>query len=297
VNTPVVVVVFNRPEKTRVLLEVLAEVKPSVMFVVGDGPRRAIASDGIKVEAVRKLLMKPSWKCEMVRDYSDENLGCARRVSSGLANVFSQIDEAIILEDDCIPDPSFFRFCEELLDRYRDDSRVGSICGTDFTCGEVEGPGSYYFSRYNLFWGWATWRRAWRFYDHSMKVVQSGELWGVLCRVFPDFRARVYWWYVLKKVYRGSLDSWGYRWMLSCWVHGMLGILSRTSLIKNIGFGAEATHTKGTGIISERCSCRFPLEHPDAVIRDSACDRAIEEIWYSKSLRRRLRRFLGKSSI
>jgi hypothetical protein len=285
---PVVVIVFNRPGCTSSVLESLARFKPDPLFVVGDGPRPGRPEDVENVRTVRGLFDRLPWRCEVVRSMSDENMGCRKRVSSGLDWVFGQVEQAAILEDDIVPGESFLPFCEELLDRYRGDARVGSISATDFAAGGHRFQASYAFSRYNLFWGWATWRRAWRAYDDSLGGMASGDascLDDVLRRTFTRWRERVYWRAVLRKVAAEEIDSWGYRWLFSCWKSGMLGVQPAASLVTNIGTGADATHTR-SGIygIKAAAPMRFPLVHPAAVKADRHLDRRIEDRLYSKSV-------------
>jgi hypothetical protein len=292
VRTPVVLIVFNRPGCTERVLECLARFKPASLFVVGDGPRATRQDDGELVKLVRKQFQRLPWPCDVQLNLSEENLGCRRRVTSGLDWVFRQVDEAVILEDDIVPGESFFPFCEELLDRYRGDHRIASISGTDFTGGRHRFPDSYAFSRYNLFWGWATWRRAWALYDDSMSFMSeaSDEAARVVVRrTFRRWRERVYWNAVLRRVAREEIDSWGYRWLFSCWRAGMLGVQPMTSVVENIGTGDDATHTRhGTYGIGPARKLVFPLRHPHAVIADGLLDQCIEDRIYSKSLSARL---------
>ena len=297
-QTPVVVCVFNRPAETARVLEALRIVRPHTLFLVSDGPREGRHGESDMVAQVRGLFQSPGWPCDIVTNCSEINLGCRRRVSSGLDWVFGQVNEAIILEDDTVPHPSFFRFCEELLDRYRDESRVGSISGTDFTGGACRMETSYAFSRYNLFWGWATWKRAWAMYDDSMGCFDEdgdGSLRAVLARTFDRRRERLYWRQVLTRVHRGRIDSWGYRWLLSCWRAGLLGVQPARSLVENIGVGEQATHTRhrtyDTGGLGDVV---FPLSHPAAIRRDEKLDRTIEDRIYSKSVSSRLAWLVGR---
>ncbi|MFM8893297.1 MAG: glycosyltransferase family 2 protein [Planctomycetia bacterium] len=232
------------------------------------------------------------WPCEVERHYATENMGCRARVVSGLTWAFSLVDEAIILEDDISFDPSFVRYCEELLERYRDEPRVGSISATDYSRGSQPGPDSYWFSRYNLFWGWATWRRAWSLYDDEMQCLSDpgpNGIDAILGRTFGLWRERAYWRAILKRTHRGERDSWGYRWLLSCWRHGMLGIQPSHSLADNRGFGPEATHTKRDPYrLEEARQMSFPLRHPSAIEPNIGGDRAIEDRAYSKDFFHRL---------
>ena len=290
---PFILVVFNRPRHAAQLLERLAAVRPRRLLVVSDGPRANRPDERGRVKEVRAIVDRISWPCEVERNYADDNMGCRARVASGLNWAFSIVDEAIILEDDISFDPSFVRFCEELLDRYRDDPRVGSICGTDYSAGSQPGPASYWFSRYNLFWGWATWRRAWSLYDDDMSCIDgTGEdgIDAVLRRTFSLWRERVYWRSIMNRTYRGERDSWGYRWMLSCWRHGLLGIQPAHSMADNQGFGVESTHTRNDPYRLARARpMAFPLRHPSEIVRNVAGDRAIEDRAFSKDAVNRMR--------
>src|SRR5665648_587346 len=160
-KTPVAFIIFNRPETTRRVFAEIAKARPTKLLVIADGPRATHPDDAEKCAVVRAIIDGVDWDCEVLKNYSDVNLGCKRRVSSGLDWVFDTVEEAIILEDDCLPHPTFFRFCEEMLAKYRDDKRIAMISGDNFQFGKKRTEYSYYFSRYTHIWGWASWRRAW----------------------------------------------------------------------------------------------------------------------------------------
>src|SRR5215831_13781675 len=162
---PVALFVFNRPKLTATVYERIRAARPRRLLVVADGPRPFRPEDRQLCRATRQIVSAPDWACELLTNFADENLGCGRRMSSGLDWVFQQCSEAIILEDDCVPCESFFSFCSEMLNRYREDARIMHVSGNNFQDGRTRGRGSYFFSRYTLSWGWATWRRAWSHYD------------------------------------------------------------------------------------------------------------------------------------
>ena len=176
---PVAFFIFKRPALTARVFERIRAAKPPRLLVVADGPRPSRPEEAQLCEATRKVVSTPDWPCELLVNFADENLGNRRRLSSGLNWVFEQCDQAIILEDDCLPSASFFPFCSEMLNRYRDDARIMHISGDNFQDGHRSGTGSYYFSRYSLSWGWASWRRAWRHYDVALSMwpIALNEHW------------------------------------------------------------------------------------------------------------------------
>lgn len=286
-NTPVAFLVFNRPDTTEKVFEEIRRARPPRLLVVADGPRPDKPGEAEKCEAARAIIERVDWPCEVLTNYSDVNLGCKRRVSSGLDWVFDTVEEAIILEDDCLPHPTFFRFCEELLEKYRDDERVMMISGDNFQFGRKRTEYSYYFSRYVHIWGWASWRRAWKYYDVDMKLwpdIRDGR-W--LYDVLGDKKAVSYWSNIFEKVYKGKIDTWDYQWLFTNWVHNALAVMPNVNLVSNIGFGVEATRTtiknKFSDIAVEKM--KFPLLHPPYIIRDTKADILTEnEQFYLPSL-------------
>lgn len=287
---PLLLINFNRPALTTALIKRLESIRPQKLYLACDAARSGREGEAKEVEAVRQILAEIPWACHVERLYASENMGCRARVSSAISWVLEQEDEAIILEDDCFPDPTFFRFCEELLEHYRHDTRIGSICGSDFSRGAGSFECSYYFSRYNHYWGWATWKRAWRHYDDGMSVISDGTLDALLQTVFPRLRERLYWKRVMMRVHEGRINSWGYRWELSCWAQNMLGVMPTRNLVTNLGFGNDATHTANRGLEYqwESVPMGFPLRHPRFVLRNLGNDQVIEDSVYSKDLRGRI---------
>lgn len=169
-NTPVAFIIFNRPDTTRRVFEMIRQAQPPKLLVIADGARENHPSDRQNCAAAKGIIAEVDWDCEVTTNYSDRNLGCRDRLASGLNWVFEQVPEAIILEDDCLPHSSFFRFCEEMLLKYRNDNRIMHIGGNNFQMQKSRTNDSYYFSRYNHCWGWASWGRAWQHYDVDMKL-------------------------------------------------------------------------------------------------------------------------------
>lgn len=275
-KTPVAFLIFNRPETTERVFREIAKAKPRKLLVVADGARPDRAGEAEKCVSTRAIIERVDWDCEVLKNYSNVNLGCKRRVSSGLDWIFETVEEAIVLEDDCLPSPSFFPFCEELLNRYREDDRVMQICGSNFLNGWRRNEYSYYFSKYGPIWGWASWRRAWNFYDVEMKLwpeIKERNIYEDFCqnKIEAEHRKKI-----LDMVYDGNIDTWDYQWGFAKFINSGLSITPSVNLISNIGFGIGATHTKDTQnpfaemALSEMT---FPLLHPRFICVDAQSDK------------------------
>ena len=270
---PVVFIIFNRPDLTERVFEAIAKAKPKRLLVIADGPR--FPEEAEKCQKARAVIKKVDWDCKVDKDYSDMNLGLERRVSTGLDWAFNRVSEAIILEDDCVPHPTFFRFCQELLERFRNDRRIMVISGQNLQFGNNHTNYSYYFSRYNHCWGWASWRRAWQLFDFDMKLwpeIRDGQFFT---KMFSNAYDASYWTNIFQSLYDGRLNSWAYRWTLTCWINSGLTILPSVNLISNIGFGIGASNTADANSFLANMptnGLEFPLKHPPFVIRNFDAD-------------------------
>ncbi len=256
-QTPVALIIFNRPHHTARVFAEIAKAKPERLFLIADGPRPDRPEDVQRCAAVRDIVARVDWPCQVERNFADSNLGCGRRPGSGISWVFEHVDEAIVLEDDCVPDPTFFRFCEELLEKYREDERVMNIGGTNWQGTPPRSPSSYFFSIFNITgWGWATWRRAWQYYDPAVRLWPEFRDTPWLLDLVRDARVAQMFAHAFDRAYitQGELDFWDYQWTFACWAHHGLSILPATTLVENVGFGAEATHT--TSVRDIRPGCR-----------------------------------------
>jgi hypothetical protein len=289
-NTPVALIIFNRPDTTERVFEQIAKARPRKLLVVGDGPRPAKAGEAEKVAQARAIVEKVDWDCEVITDFATENLGCRRRVSTGIDWVFQMVERAIILEDDCVPSPSFFRYCEDLLERYADEERVFSISGDNFLNRRYPENHSYYFSRYPHPWGWASWRRAWKHYDVTMSAWPGLRDSGWLARQFGTENEVRYWSRIFDAVHAGAIDTWDYQLFFAAWQREALIAVPAVNLISNIGFGLDATHTKfkETGADMAIGQLDFPLRHPAEVSRDIRADRATNDRMFARPPLRRL---------
>jgi hypothetical protein len=283
-NAPVLFLVFNRPETTRQVFETIRQARPPRLYIAADGPRDDKPGEPGVCEKVRGIATAVDWPCEVRTLFREKNLGCGAAVSGAIDWFFEHEPEGIILEDDCLPDQSFFRFCEEVLERYRTEPSVMMISGGFYLGEQYEIAGSYFFSKHVDIWGWASWRRAWQYNNPKMTLWPNLRDSDWLMRIgngHSDFGE--FWTEVFDTVHSGRLDTWDYQWVFSCWLQNGLTIVPSRNLVKNIGFGDDAAHTKSN---SARLSTQpletisFPLEHPGAVKRDHVADRWIDLIVY-----------------
>ncbi|MCC5899573.1 MAG: glycosyltransferase family 2 protein [Phormidium sp. BM_Day4_Bin.17] len=264
------------------MFEAIRQAQPPKLLVIADGPRPERPGEADQCAAARSIIDRVDWDCEVLTNYSDRNLGCRHRVSSGLTWAFNTVEEAIVLEDDCLPHPSFFRFCQELLEKYRDEPRVMSISGNNFQFGQRRTPYSYYFSRYNHIWGWASWRRAWQHYDLSMQVWPRLRTSDWLKTKLGHPQIIQYWSRIFQMAYEG-FDTWDYAWLFACWYQDGLIALPEVNLVSNIGFGELATHTKMNSRFSNipAQQVNLPLFHPDKILVCNDADIHTERIMFS----------------
>jgi len=244
IKTPIAYIVFNRPSLTEKSFQVIREQKPSKLYIIADGPRQDHKNDNELCLKVRAITEKIDWNCEVHRSYSNKNLGLKNRVSSGLDWVFDQVEKAIILEDDCVAHPDFFKFCDLLLDYYSKNNSISVITGNNFQNGKWRGDASYYFSKYCHCWGWATWRRAWKNYQGSIPFWMDWKKNKYWVNQFNNKKEKKYWENIFDRVYYDQIDSWAYPWTASVWFSGGLTVTPNVNLVSNIGFGEDSTHTK-----------------------------------------------------
>ena len=266
--------IFNRPDTTLRVFEAIAAAQPERLLVVADGARADRPDEANLVAQTRAIIDLVNWPCVVDTNFAIENLGCKPRVSSGLEWVFEKVEEAIILEDDCLPDPSFFGYCTQLLERYREDDRVAAISGDNFQNGMSRTSDSYYFSKYFHCWGWASWRRVVQQVDFEMKSWPEFDQRDGL-REWADSEAELnYWRNLFSLQHAGEINSWAYPFFYSCWEQGSLTILPDVNLVSNIGFDQDATHTTS----AESNLANLPtfdigeLKHPIDVQRNKSAD-------------------------
>lgn len=275
-SPPVLFLIFNRPEPTHRVFERIRAARPAQLFIAADGPRRERPEEAEICSQTRQILKTIDWNCEVATLLRDENLGCKKAVSTAVDWFFSQVEEGIILEDDCLPDLSFFQYCGELLERFRDDTRVMQICGLNVLKEWCRCGCSYYFSNYGPIWGWASWRRAWHYYDVDMGLwpeIKQEKLYEDFCQNQEEaaYRLNLY-----NAVYSGKVDTWDYQWGFAKMINNGLSVIPSVNLISNIGFTADGTHTMADKNNPYAALATYtlhsPLNHPKHMIRDCQAD-------------------------
>jgi hypothetical protein len=294
-RSPVLFLVFNRPDATRQAFEAIRAARPPRLYVAADGPRPYCEGEAALCAEVRRIATHVDWPCKVETLFQDRNLGCMLGPFTGITWLFEREEEGIILEDDIVPVPTFFPYCDELLERFRDDERVGVISGWNPVSRYATTPHSYFFSLHVRSWGWASWRRAWRHYDIHMQAWPSWRDQGGLRSISDGNRwFESYWRSLFDITHRGGVDWWDYQWFFTCWYRGMLGVLPAHNQIRNIGFGPGATHTiEGTPAYMRESAPQplsFPLQHPPRVERDVEADRLQNRIVFRLTLGGSLRR-------
>lgn len=271
-ETPILFLIFNRSDCTTKVFDVIREIKPSKLFIASDGARNE--TEQKVVEQIRIDLMgKIDWDCDLKTLYRDKNLGCKLAVSSSINWFFENVESGIILEDDCLPDKTFFNYCQILLEKYKDSVDVMHIGGNNFQNGIKRGDASYYFSNYNHIWGWATWRRAWKKYDVKMSSFKLFRDHNKIKNIWQNWLVQRIWMKKFKSVYSGKLDTWDYQWTYAIWENKGVCIVPNVNLVSNIGFGELATHTKTKNIVADMAVTPMNIiSHPGLIVVDQEAD-------------------------
>lgn len=279
-NTAVLFLVFNRLNVTKHVFQSIRQAKPPRLYIAADGARKDKTGEAEKIAAVRDyVLPNIDWNCEVKTLFREENLGCKYAVSSAIDWFFKQEEMGIILEDDCLPSQSFFWFCEELLERYKNDTRVWHISGCNFQDGQVRGDGDYYFAKYIHVWGWASWANRWKYYDVDMKSYEQFNASNQIPNLFYKKESQQYWSGVFSKTWSGKIDTWDYQWVYTVLSNSGLSILPNKNLISNIGFGPDAVHTtnaKSKYSKLPKYELPFPPKNPLFILQSSTADEFTE---------------------
>lgn len=282
VKTPILFLIFNRPDTTRKVFEQIRKAQPSELFIAADGPRENVPVDTKNCKEVREIVSQVDWPCKVQTLFRKKNLGCKVAVSGAIDWFFTHVEAGIILEDDCLPDQSFFPFCEDLLNRYREQPKVMMISGFN-TKGVWDYPKSYFYSQYTAIWGWATWRRAWKHYDVTMRSwLDKNNQKHVQGQITDKLVWKSKKW-TYDKLVKNEKDTWDYQWEYALLLNKGLSIVPISNLIENIGFQKNGTHTtdKQDQKIPEIKPITFPLIYNDHFKRDRVYDAYFTERFYS----------------
>ena len=264
-ETPIVLFIFNRPHFTNLIFDKIKELKPYNLFIIGDGPRPNVESDNALIQETRNIIHQIDWDCNLKINFSDMNLGASRRIVTGLNWVFNFVEYAIILEDDCIPNKSFFRYCHDLLIYYNNDYRIGSISGANFQFNKKRGDHSYFFSNYPLTWGWATWKRVWNLYDENLLSLQYAIKNNLFKRLTANSNKALWWEDRLISIKNKEIEPyWDTIFAFSLFVQNLISIHPNSNLVSNIGSGDLSTNTKESTVYLQipTVELLFPINHP-----------------------------------
>ncbi len=288
-KTPILIIAWKRPKQTQELINKVKLINPENLYIACDGPRKDNEEDNTKVKDTREIILK-SFKKVTSKKYlfSNNNQGCKIGVTNAINWFFENESEGIILEDDCIPHLDFFSFCQEMLEKYRNDERIWSITGHNQQNNFQRGSGTYYFSKYPRSWGWATWKRCWVKYDRDINDWPNIKSKGVLKNKLVSRRELRFWEKILDKIYYyNSPNTWDYQWSLSAFLNSGLTIVPNRNLIQNVGFDEDATHTllgEADTLIEidiEKCNSIFPTKHPDYFVINKKADDLVDTLEYS----------------
>jgi len=281
-KSPILFITFTKEKETKLVFEKIREVKPSKLYIASDGARAEKQGEKEKIEILRNwLVANVDWNCEVRTKFNEQNMGCGRGVSSAISWFFENEEMGIILEDDCLPSLSFFYYCDELLNKYKDDTRIYHIAGNN-PLTYTKTPHSYYFARIQHCWGWASWRRAWEKYSFDIDKLDDFVKQKKINKIFTRSIYRKRWIKTFKRMERHEIDTWDYQWTYTIFNNGGICINPAKNLITNIGFGPEATHTFSTDTHfhnQERYEISDIL-HPKKVVVDKSRITLINETFF-----------------
>lgn len=272
-DVPILFIVFTRLDTTQQVFQRIKQIRPKRLYVASDGARKDKKGEAEKVIEVREYLEKNiDWPCELITRYQQKNLGCKYNPQGAISWFFEQEEMGIILEDDCLPSLSFFSYCKDLLEKYKDDLRVWGVSGTNLQP-DILVENSYYFSEFFMTWGWASWRNRWKRHEEMLKDFPSYLNDSLVLKKLKNTTANKKMVHRAKISFEDKLDAWDYQWIFSCFANNALLATPTKNLIQNIGFGDGATHTSGArGNQVKENEIEFPLKHPLIIHANQAID-------------------------
>ena len=296
--TPILFIIFNRLDTTKIVFEKIKEIQPKHLFIAADGARENKEGEKEKCEYIRKWVLDHiDWDCEVKTLFQEKNLGCGLAPATAITWFFEHVEEGIILEDDCVPHPDFFVYCEELLEIYSDNQKVAVIGGDNFQDGKIIGNASYYFSKYSYTWGWATWRRVWKDYQFDLSKIDKTHMWLKIDETFKTETERNYWKSIFDTISVSHGEAWDYQLWFHVWYNGMYSIAPNVNLVMNVGFGENATHTHDVDSKQAFLETKsiLPLVHPDiSKIDDNADLYYFNNYWLGQRKQSLFSKFVSK---
>lgn len=301
-KSPVLLIFFNRPDTFEKVFEKVRLAKPENLILVQDGPRNR--EDEKAIAECRKIAENIDWDCNVIRDYSEVNLGCGMRPQTGISKALQIFDRVIVLEDDCIPADSFFRYCDEMLEKYKDDDRIAYISGLNHFENWDCGNQSYFFTKTGAIWGWATWSRVWnKHYDYYVSGIDNKYALNLVKQQFTNkyvAKTRIKNWEKARASVKNGkkLSYWDNQWGFVKYSQNMLVIVPAVNQIYNIGVGATSTHAQSLKnaafkkyknfIYIPVSEIEFPLSHPEYIVCDNDYDTLVYKVTAGNPLRRKI---------
>jgi hypothetical protein len=287
-NIPILLIAFNRPDQTEIVFDHVRSIKPTKLFIACDGPRDGNISDKNDIDLIKKIVENVDWECECKYLFRPGNLGCGRGPANAISWFFEHVDKGIILEDDCVPTPSFFKFCEEMLIKYQEDSSIMAISGTNVSK-NIKFKTDYIYSSFPIMWGWATWKRAWEKYDFEMREMTNvRENKNLITHGIYNWRTHPVFNELFESTYKNislnNIDVWDHQWIFCNWLHNGLTVTSTRNLIHNIGFGDKATHTFNDDLKRSNLGTHFsfpPYKGPSKLLANKEFDLFIAKKWFT----------------
>ncbi|RDB04340.1 nucleotide-diphospho-sugar transferase [Runella aurantiaca] len=287
-STPILFIIFNKIEETKKVFEVIRQQRPAQLFIAADGPRPTKEGEKEKCDYIKNWVVNNiDWPCVIKTLFREQNVGCGKGPSEAVTWFFEHVQEGIILEDDCLPNDTFFGFCADLLDKYRDDEQVSIVSGNNF---QLQQPmpltADYYFSVFPSSNGWATWRRSWQGFDYHITYWEKLDKKDFIKFLFEDKEHQQWWKQQFDWIHRQKPDDmWDFQFHFLCMSRRQLAVMPKANLVKNIGYGPDATHSQDPDNYFANMptyELNFPLTHPERIERNYEADVFIQDMLFGR---------------